>query len=91
MSEERKQGFIERFVPKSADDAIKMIIKGLVLAVLFGTLLMTSRQLNLNSATWENVEKQKNQMSFWKGEISAIEFTENEEKIELTKYYLQWQ
>ena len=91
MSEERKQGFIEKFIPKNADDAIRMIMKGIVLAVLFGTLLMTSRQINTNSGTWENLEKQKNQMSYWKGEISAIEFTEREESIELTKYYLQWQ
>ncbi len=91
MSEERKQGFIDKFVPKSADDAMKMIFKGLILAVLFGTLLMTSRQINGNSGTWENIEKQKNQMRYWRGEISAIEFTENEEQIELTRFYMQWQ
>jgi ABC-type multidrug transport system fused ATPase/permease subunit len=89
-STERK-GFIDNLLNMDSYGAMKLIVKGMILAVIFGTALMTSRQINLNAATWQNIENQKNEMAFWNGEITQIEFTEREEQITLMRFQMQYQ
>ncbi len=86
-----KTGFIDKLMNMDRDESMRLIIRGLILSIIFGTLLMTSRQINANANTWRDIKNQQNSMAYWDGEISYTEYTERQQEINLHRDYMRYQ
>jgi len=93
MGEVKKgeKGFFDRLPLMDKNRATKFIIYGLVAAVLFGLIMMISRSIAQNASTWENLENQRNEISYWNGEYGFNDFIKRQEEIDETRYWMEWQ
>ncbi len=89
VGEER--GFFDRLPLMDKNKATKFIVYGLVAAVLFGLIMMISRSVAQNAATWENLENQRNEINYWNGEYGFNDFIKRQEEIDETRYWMEWQ
>jgi hypothetical protein len=71
--------------------AIKYIVYGLVVALLFGLMMMISRSIAQNAGTWYNLAYQENQINYWNGVYGYNDYIQRNEEIERTMYWMQWQ
>ena len=90
MGEERGS-FFDRLPLMDKNKATKFIVYGLVAAVLFGLIMMISRSVAQNAATWEDLEDQRNEVSYWNGEYGFNDYIKRREEIDETRFWMEWQ
>jgi ABC-type multidrug transport system fused ATPase/permease subunit len=86
-----EKGFFDRLPLMDKNKATKFIVYGLVAAVLFGLIMMISRSVAQNAATWENLENQRNEINYWNGEYGFNDFIKRQEEIDEIRYWMEWQ
>ncbi|MFX1521885.1 MAG: hypothetical protein ACFFCC_00120 [Promethearchaeota archaeon] len=89
MGEERS--FLDRIPFMDKNKATKYIVYGLVVAVLFGLMMMISRSIAQNAGTWENLENQRNEINYWNGEYGFNDYIKRQEEIDEIRYWMEWQ
>ncbi|MFW9895621.1 MAG: hypothetical protein ACFFD7_07445 [Candidatus Thorarchaeota archaeon] len=89
MGEERS--FFDRIPYMDKNKATKYIVYGLVVAVLFGLMMMISRSIAQNAGTWENLENQRNYINYWNGEYGYNDYIKRQEEIDEIRYWMEWQ
>lgn len=89
VGEER--GFFDKLPLMDKNKATKFIVYGLVVAVLFGLIMMISRSVSQNAAKWENLENQRNEINYWNGEYGFNDFIKRQEEIDEIRYWMEWQ
>lgn len=62
--------------------AAKFIIYGLIIAILFGMMMMVSRSISDNAGQWEALANQENELSYWNGDYGYTDFIERQEEID---------
>lgn len=89
MGEERS--FFDRLPLLDKNKATKFVVYGLLVAILFGLMMMISRSIDQNSYSWYVLENQENEMSYWDGVYGYNDYIQRREEIEQTYYWMQWQ
>ena len=89
MGEERS--FFDRLPLLDKNKATKFIVYGLLVAILFGLMMMISRSISQNSSSWYNLANQENEMDYWDGDYGYNDYIQRREEIEQTYYWMQWQ
>lgn len=82
-----KKSLIDSIIDMDQRTATRIIVKGFLIAVIFGTVLLTSRSVMNNADTWMAMKYQENRMNYWEGEYGLQEFRERQEDID---YQYQW-
>ena len=86
MGEEKS--FFDRLPLLDKNKATKFVIYGLLVAILFGLMMMISRSIDQNAYSWYVLENQENEMSYWDG-VYGYNDTFKEEK-KLNKLAIGW-
>ncbi|GAH33414.1 unnamed protein product [marine sediment metagenome] len=89
MGEERS--FFDRLPLLDKNKATKFVVYGLLVAILFGLMMMISRSISQNSSSWYNLANQENEMDYWDGDYGYNDYIQRREEIEQTYYWMQWQ
>lgn len=89
MGEEKS--FFDRLPLLDKNKATKFIVYGLLVAILFGLMMMISRSISQNASSWYNLANQENEMDYWDGDYGYNDYVQRREEIEQTYYWMQWQ
>ena len=89
MGEERS--FFDRLPLLDKNRATKFIIYGLLVAILFGLMMMISRSIAQNAGTWQLMANQENLMNYWDGVYGYNDYIRRQQEIIETTYWMQWQ
>ena len=71
--------------------AAKFIIYGLLIAILFGLMMMISRSISVNAGQWENLANQENDLNYWNGLYGYNDYIEKQEEIDRIRYWMEYQ
>jgi len=89
MGEEKS--FFDRLPLLDKNRATKFIIYGLLVAILFGLMMMISRSIAQNAGTWQLMANQENLMNYWDGVYGYNDYIRRQQEIIETTYWMQWQ
>ena len=84
-------GFFEKIPIMDKNKATKYIVYGLIVAILFGLMMMISRSIAQNASAWENLENQENEMNYWNGVYGYNDYIQRQEEIDKIRYWMEWQ
>jgi len=71
--------------------AAKFIIYGIIIAMLFGLMLMISRSIDVNAGQWEALANQENELNYWNGLYGYNDFIERQEEIDRITFWMAYQ
>ncbi|MFX0106179.1 MAG: hypothetical protein ACFE75_11915 [Candidatus Hodarchaeota archaeon] len=86
-----RESFFDRLPLLDKNRATKFIVYGLIVAILFGLMMMISRSIAQNAGTWNNLAHQENLMNYWNGLYGYNDYIQREQEIYETMYWMQWQ
>jgi hypothetical protein len=73
------------------EKATKFLIYGLLVAIIFGTILMISKSISDNAYTWFLIENQQNEMNYMQGLYGYNDYVEKLARTELLYYWMDFQ
>lgn len=71
--------------------AAKFIIYGIIIAILFGLMMMISRSVAVNAGQWEALANQENEFNYWNGLYGYNDFIEKQEEIDRITLWMAYQ
>ncbi len=90
-TEERKVGIFDMLPVMNKERATKFLIYGLLIAIIFGTILMISKSIADNAATWLSLENQQNEMNYMQGLYGYNDYIVKAERAILIRYWMEYQ
>lgn len=87
----KKDGFFEKLPQMDKEKATRYVVKGLVAAVIFATIMMVSGAIALNATAWSNLFNQYNSEGFLAGLYGYHEYLEIGRQITLIRLGMQSQ
>ena len=91
MSGERKASIYDSIPNMDKNKAMKYVVKGLVIAILFGAIMMTSLSIAANADEWKTLADKENEEAYWDGDYGYNEYVERREDNERTQYWMDYQ
>ncbi|MFX1478828.1 MAG: hypothetical protein ACFFCI_11920 [Promethearchaeota archaeon] len=86
-----RSSFFDSIPSMDKTKATKYIVRGLIVAILFGLMMMISRSIAQNASSWENLANQENEMNYWNGLYGYNDYLQRQEEIDQTRYWMEWQ
>ena len=71
--------------------AAKFVIYGIIIAILFGLMMMISRSIADNATQWATLLNQENLISYWNGAYGYNDFVEKQQEIIRIQYWMSYQ
>ena len=91
MGNERGMSLFDRLPLNDKEKATKFLLYGLLTAIIFGTILMTSKTIADNASTWQNLDNQQNEMNYMEGVYGYNDYIERLERTALIRYWMEYQ
>ncbi|MBY9009043.1 MAG: hypothetical protein KGD74_04170 [Candidatus Lokiarchaeota archaeon] len=90
-TEERKVRLYDMLPVMNKEKATKFLIYGLLVAIIFGTILMISKSIADNASTWQLLEDQLNEMNYMQGLYGYNDYIIKVERAYLIRYWMEYQ
>ena len=90
-TEERKISLVDMLPVMSKEKATKFLIYGLLVAIIFGTILMISKSIADNASIWLSLENQQNEMNYMQGLYGYNDYIVKIERALLIRYWMEYQ
>ena len=90
-TEDRKIKLYDLLPIMDKEKATKFLIYGLLVAIMFGTILMISKSIADNAYTWFLIENQQNEMNYMQGLYGYNDYIEKLERATLLYYWMDFQ
>ncbi len=90
-TEERKVSLYEMLPMMDKEKATKFLIYGLLVAIIFGTILMISKSVADYAYTWLLLETQQNEMNYMQGLYGYNDYIVKLERANLISLWMQFQ
>jgi len=90
-TEERKVSLYDMLPVMNKERATKFLIYGLLIAIIFGTILMISKSIADNAGIWLSLENQQNLMNYMQGLYGYNDYIVKAEKAILISYWMEYQ
>ncbi len=71
--------------------AAKFIIYGIIIAIIFGLMMMISYSIAVNAGQWAALANQDNYLNYWNGFYGFNDFIERQEEIEMIALWMAYQ
>jgi hypothetical protein len=92
MNAKRDKGnFFENITLLDKRRATKFVIYGLIVAILFGLMMMISRSIAQNASSWQNLANQENYMNYQNGVYGYNDYIEQQQQITTIRYWMEFQ
>jgi len=89
--EDRKIKLYDLLPIMDKERATKFLIYGLLVAIIFGSILMISKSIADNAYTWFLIENQQNEMNYMQGLYGYNDYIEKLERATLLYYWMDYQ
>lgn len=86
-----REGLLRNVLSLDKKKAIKFIIYGLVVAVIFGTIMMVSRSIDNNAYSWQNLANEENLQNYNSGMYGYEAYLKRAQQIDIIGYWMQFQ
>ena len=90
-TEERKVSLFDMLPVMNKEKATKFLMYGLLVAIIFGTILMISKSIADNASTWLSLENQLNEMNYMQGLYGYNDYIIKVERALLIRYWMEYQ
>ena len=90
-TEERKVSLFDMLPVMNKEKATKFLMYGLLIAIIFGTMLMISKSIADNAYTWLLLENQQNEMNYMQGLYGYNDYIVKIERANLIRYWMEYQ
>jgi len=90
-TEERNISLFDMLPVMNKEKATKFLIYGLLVAIIFGTILMISKSIADNAYTWLQLENQQNVMNYMQGLYGYNDYIVKVERANLIRYWMEYQ
>jgi len=90
-TEDRKIKLYDLLPIMDKEKATKFLIYGLLVAIMFGTILMISKSIADNAYTWFLIESQQNEMNYMQGLYGYNDYIVKIERANLLYYWMEFQ
>ena len=90
-TEDRKVKLYDLLPIMDKEKATKFLIYGLLVAIIFGTILMISKSIADNAYTWFLIESQQNKMNYMQGLYGYNDYIVKIERANLLYYWMEFQ
>jgi hypothetical protein len=90
-TEERKVSLVDMLPVMNKEKATKFLIYGLLVAIIFGTILMISKSIADNASIWLSLENQQNEMNYMQGLYGYNDYIVKIERALLIRYWMEYQ
>jgi D-serine dehydratase len=90
-TEDRKVKLYDLLPIMDKEKATKFLIYGLLVAIIFGTILMISKSIADNAGIWLNIEIQQNEINYMQGLYGYNDYVEKLERAYLLSYWMRFQ
>ena len=90
-TEDRKIKLYDLLPIMDKEKATKFLIYGLLVAIIFGTILMISKSIADNAYTWFLIESQQNEMNYIQGLYGYNDYIVKVERANLIRYWMEYQ
>lgn len=90
-TEDRKIKLYDLLPIMDKEKATKFLIYGLLVAIIFGTILMISKSISDNAYTWFLIESQQNEVNYMQGLYGYNDYIEKIERATLLYYWMDYQ
>jgi len=90
-TEDRKIKLYDLLPIMDKEKATKFLIYGLLVAIIFGTILMISKSIADNAYEWYLIEEQQNLMNYMQGLYGYNDYIEKIERATLLRYWMDYQ
>ena len=90
-TEERKVSLVDMLPVMNKEKATKFLIYGLLVAIIFGTILMISKSIADNASVWLSLENQQNEMNYMQGLYGYNDYIVKIERALLIRYWMEYQ
>ena len=90
-TEERKVSLYDMLPVMSKERATKFLIYGLLVAIIFGSILMISKSIADNATIWLSLENQQNEMNYMQGLYGYNDYIVKAERAILIRYWMEYQ
>ncbi|MBN2157066.1 MAG: hypothetical protein JW776_13565 [Candidatus Lokiarchaeota archaeon] len=91
VKKEDARQFWDRVLEIDHKKATKMIIGGMIIAIIFGTAALISDSIAGNASDWENYQLHENDLGYWRGEYGYQEFLERDREIYAKADWMRFQ
>lgn len=83
--------FIDSILKMDRKKATKFIVGGIIIAIIFGTIALTSKSVASNAGTWANVQNQQNRINYYNGLYGVEAYNERSQAITQHMYWMEYQ
>ncbi len=90
-TEERKISIFDMLPVMNKEKATKFLMYGLLLAIIFGSILMISKSIADNASVWLSLENQLNEMNYMAGLYGYNDYIVKAERALLIRYWMEYQ
>jgi len=90
-TEERKVSLFDTLPTMDKQRATKFLLYGLLVAIIFGTILMISKSVADYASTWLLLENQQNEMNYMQGLYGYNDYIVKIERANLIRYWMEYQ
>lgn len=91
IKEDKEVDIWEKLIDMDRRKATKFIIGGMIIAIIFGTIALTSISLANNSYDWENYMLHENDLGYWRGDYGYQEYLERDKEIYARADWMRFQ
>ena len=81
----------DRIIGIDHKKATKLIIGGMIVAIIFGTAALISDSIARNAGDWENYQLHENDLGYWRGDYGYQEFLERDREIYAKADWMRFQ
>ena len=90
-SNDRKQSLIDQLPQMDKKKATKFVLYGLILAIVFGTVMLTSRSIANNNGTYMAIQNDLNEQAYWNGDYGYQDYLRRQYEIDTEGLWMQFQ
>nr|MDO8109997.1 hypothetical protein [Candidatus Sigynarchaeota archaeon] len=88
---ELKRNILDELPQMDPKKATKLLLKGLIVAIVFGMILLTSRSIASYSSTYKNIADLQNNLNVANGLYGYADYLVQQQQIQLTVYIMSYQ
>ncbi|NHI94297.1 MAG: hypothetical protein EAX96_17530 [Candidatus Lokiarchaeota archaeon] len=91
LSKSKKDNFYDGLLKMDKERATKFIVKGLIIAIIFGTIMLISASIAAGSGDFSNLATEYNEQMYWNGAYGYQTFLQKSHEINFVRLWMIYQ
>jgi len=89
--DQKKESFYDGLLNMDKEKATKYVVKGLIVAIIFATIMLISAAISGGSTSYQTLATEYNEQMYWSGVYGYQTFLQKSSEIELIRLWMVYQ